>query len=221
MGRGESHLCGRCRRGIVPAVRAVALPRTARPDAPPPHVTQAFFILPFEGPSRALVHALKYGRRVSAARALVELSAPALESLPLGGVDLVVPIPLHRVRHRERGFNQAALLATELGGRAGVPVLGGLLRTRATVDQTHLPRDGRLANVRGAFVGVHDLVEGARVLLVDDVVTTGATLSEAASELRRVGAESVVCLAVAGREAAQPVPGSASRRTKLRSSETG
>lgn len=124
----------------------------------------------------------------------------------------MVPIPLHPVRRRERGFNQAALLADALSRRADVPVGRGLRRVRATVAQTRLPREGRLANVRGAFAGIPEIVEGSRVLLLDDVVTTGATLGEGATELRRAGAFSVLAFAVTGRA---PVP------ARPRAPETG
>jgi ComF family protein len=181
----------------------------------------AFYALPFNGPARALVHALKYGRRVSAARALVDLAGPALESLPLAGLDVVVPVPLHPTRRRERGFNQAALLAAALSERTGAPMVRGLRRVRPTVDQVRLPRGGRLTNVRGAFAGARGGVEGARVLLVDDVVTTGATLGEGVAELRRAGAASVVCLAVAGRGEAPRSPARRGRNAPSGRPETG
>jgi ComF family protein len=189
----------------------MALPEVGRRGAPGPAAERAFYALPFEGPARALVHALKYERRTSAARALVALSAPALDSLPLVDVEVMIPVPLHPLRRRERGFNQALLLAVALRERTGIPVADGLRRVRPTIDQTDLSREGRLANVRGAFAGCRRVVEGARVLLVDDVVTTGATFAEGVAELRRAGALSVACLAVTGRDDGSGPGGRAAR----------
>jgi ComF family protein len=181
----------------VPRSHAVRLPVFVSEAGLSPVPT--YYLLPFEGPSRALIHALKYERRTSTAGILVALMAPALADLPVSAVDVVVPVPLHAVRRRERGFNQAELLAEELARKLGVPTRKGLRRTRPTANQADLPREARMSNVSGAFVAEHRAVRGERVLLLDDVVTTGATLSEAAAALRRAGSGPVVCLAVAGR----------------------
>jgi ComF family protein len=162
-------------------------------------VLQAYCLLHFEGAPRALIHALKYGRRTSAASALVRAVLPGLGELPLRGVDVVVPVPLHAVRLRERGFNQAALLAAGIAGALGRPVRNGLRRTRATREQTGLARAERLSNVADAFAPEPVSLRAARVLLVDDVVTTGATLGAAADALAATGVESIFCLALAGR----------------------
>jgi ComF family protein len=146
-----------------------------------------------------MIHALKYGRRTSVAPALIRAVEPALRELPLAGVEAVVAVPLHAVRLRERGFNQAALLARELGRALGRPIQDGLTRMRATPEQTGLTRARRLSNVEAAFAAEPCRFAGARLLLLDDVVTTGATLLAASAALERAGAESVVCVAVAGR----------------------
>lgn len=119
----------------------------------------------------------------------------------LGGVDCAVAVPLHPRRHRARGFNQAAELAAQLG----IPVVGALRRARATAPQTELPASRRRVNVRGAFAPARRFgvrsggagVEGACVLLVDDVTTTGATLDACARVLRRAGAREVRALTLA------------------------
>jgi ComF family protein len=193
----ERHVCARCRGTVASGPRSTPLPIRSDPAAPAG--TRATFLLGYGTTVRALVHALKYGRRVSVARTLAELAEPALGAIAFEPFDSVVPVPLHAVRLRERGFNQAALLAAELVAGSGVSIVEGLSRVRATADQTHLPRGERIANVRRAFRGVGRLVEGDSILLIDDVVTTGSTLGEAAAELWRVGARKVVCLAVAGR----------------------
>ena len=110
-----------------------------------------------------------------------------------------MPVPLHPRRLRTRGYNQAALLSKFLGSRAGIPVAYELLtRARETRPQTRLSREQRLANVRGAFlVADAEAVSGRRILLVDDVFTTGTTLDECALALKRAGAARIAALTVA------------------------
>jgi ComF family protein len=199
LGRGERHLCPACWREVRPAAYAVELPGTVPEGRRHVVERRAFFLLAFDGAPRALIHALKYGRRTSVAASLVRAVLPALAQLPLSGLEIVVPVPLHAVRLRERGFNQAALLAEEVGRALGQPVRSGLRRTRATREQTGLTRARRLGNVAAAFAADPDRFRGSHVLLLDDVVTTGATLGAAAAALVRAGAESVVCVALAGR----------------------
>ena len=115
------------------------------------------------------------------------------------GVDLVVPVPLHALRARERGYNQAAVLARELGRLQSVEVDGGVLKkVRNAPPQTSLERAGRLANVRGAYrVARPDRVRGRTLMLVDDVCTTGSTLRECAAVLTAAGAKEVRAITVA------------------------
>ena len=156
-------------------------------------ISSARAIGAYEGSLRAILHALKYGKRPSIARPLARLMADAAGDL-LPGVDLVVPVPLHRRRRRARGFNQAEELARHLGPR-WQPVLR---RTRATPSQTDLPAADRHANVRNAFALRRRAdVAGLTVLLVDDVSTTGATLQACARALRLAGAREVRALTAA------------------------
>jgi competence protein ComFC len=115
------------------------------------------------------------------------------------GIDLVVPVPLHRKRRRERGFNQSEIIAGEIGRRSGTPVNPGALRkTRPTPPQTSLEREERVENVRDAYArGRKCAVSGRVVLLIDDVFTTGSTLGECARVMRREGAAEVRALTVA------------------------
>lgn len=106
-------------------------------------------------------------------------------------IDYIVAVPLHRHRLVERGFNQALQLAKVLGDFYDVPVLTSLKRVRSTKSQAKLSRSGRLENLKGAFVWKGESLAGARVLLVDDVVTTGSTLREAVGVLRDAGARDV------------------------------
>lgn len=211
-------LCPECRGSLVARLRAVRLPApTGAAGAPqescPPALTAgpiALFALTFDGPTRALVHALKYEGRAGCADELAAAVGPIAGRLAMGAVDAIVPVPLHPVRLRERGFNQAELIARRLAPFVGAPVEPAWLRrVRPTTTQTDLPRNERLANVRLAFEADGNLPAGKRALLVDDVVTTGATLATAAAALERVGA-ACACFAVAGtklvdREPARPL----------------
>lgn len=112
--------------------------------------------------------------------------------------DLIVPVPLHRVRLRERGFNQSLLLARAIQPAfAGVPIDESLQRIRPTRTQSALHRDERLHSLRGAFAVTGEACRDKRVLLIDDVVTTGGTICECARALKRAGAVSVEVFAAA------------------------
>ena len=148
----------------------------------------------YEGELRELIHLLKYdGMKPLAARLGDFLS----RALPLDeAFDAVVPVPLHWRRRFERGFNQAALLAERIAAKRGIPVRHALRRIRATRTQTGLTNAKRRENVRGAFRARRS-VEGLRILLIDDVMTTGATGSACAAVLKRAGAKSVTLLTAA------------------------
>jgi ComF family protein len=166
--------CARCRRG-------------------PHNLTRSLAIGDYDGPLRAVVHALKYDRRRSLARPLAALLARDGASV-LSGADIAVPVPLHRSRKRARGFNQAAEIARYLP----IPSMYMLKRVRPTVSQTDLPAAKRHANVRNAFAlrRRHD-VTGLVVVLVDDVSTTGATLESCARVLKAAGAREIRALTIA------------------------
>ena len=118
------------------------------------------------------------------------------ERLP-SGTDVLVPVPLHPRRERERGYNQAALLADVIGRSSGLDVARGLERTRPTLPQARLSGSERRSNILGAFSLGRDDVAGERVVLVDDVCTTAATLEECAGILRQAGAVRVSALVFA------------------------
>ncbi len=117
----------------------------------------------------------------------------------LGSIDLCLPVPLYRSRRWNRGFNQSELLAAELCRTSGIRLGKRVLaRVRATESQAGLSNRARFANVAGAFaVGKPQVVKGRRVLIIDDVMTTGATLAACAKTLKKAGATSVVALTVA------------------------
>jgi len=150
----------------------------------------------YAGPLRDAVQRFKFGRRPALARPLAALVLEqCAAAVPAHAV--LVPIPLARERERERGFNQAALVAERVARGLGAPLRERwLARTRATAPQTELDAVERRANVRGAFVA-STAAAGADVVLVDDVLTTGATAGECARALRAAGAASVGLLTVA------------------------
>jgi ComF family protein len=173
--------CGRCRRVRQPFALGASLG-------------------PYEGGLREAIHALKYrGRRRVATRLAEALLVEPRARAVLAGAEVLVPVPLHPRRRRERGFNQAELLAAAVGRRCGVPVAAGaLVRRKDTAPQAGLSAAARRLNVAGAFgVRRRARVAGRVVVLVDDVHTTGATALACARALREAGAREARLLAVA------------------------
>lgn len=152
------------------------------------------------GPVRDMVHRLKYARELWLARVLGGILAKGLRDERLDGMEFdgIVPVPLHPRRLREREFNQAALLASELSRASGIPVVEPIVRRRYTTTQTRLDRKGRRQNLRDAFILRKNAdVTDKTILLVDDVLTTGSTLDACAAVLLEAGAASVRALTVA------------------------
>jgi ComF family protein len=152
----------------------------------------------YDGTLREAIHALKYEHRYSVAAPLAALMWACGRGV-LYDADCVVPVPLHRKRERQRGFNQARELARWLGP----PMIDALIRVRHTSSQVDLPADRRRANVQNAFAiraarfGRAPVVDGLRVVLVDDVSTTGSTLESCAAVLLAAGAKDVSALTAA------------------------
>jgi ComF family protein len=152
----------------------------------------------YEGVLRRALQRLKYIGTARVAGALAELAAPSLRPLlAISGPASFVPVPVHIARQRERGYNQAALLATELARRSRLPVADVLVRPSPTTKQHRLDRAGRLRNLRGAFSLANDARPPPVVIVVDDILTTSATLEACASVLRAGGAEHVYGFAIA------------------------
>ena len=146
------------------------------------------------GVVRSLLHQFKYGHQIHLRHPVADWLAATLDDPRLRDrrFDLVVPVPLHPARKRERGFNQAELLAELLSARAGLTLKNALERIRYTTTQTAFDRAERMENLHNAFRLRKKLdVRGLRVLLIDDVLTTGSTLSECARVLKAGGALSV------------------------------
>jgi ComF family protein len=168
--------------------------------ADPPAYHRARAAVRFDEVSRALVHALKYGDRLDLAPMMGRWLANAGREL-LADADALVPVPLHWRRRWARRFNQSAVLAAAVSAASGVPLAAGALkRVKATAQQVGLSRSERAANVAGAFRVPPDgkaAVVGRRLVLVDDVLTSGATIEGSARALLRAGAANVDVLVFA------------------------
>jgi competence protein ComFC len=148
----------------------------------------------YTGPLRQAIHDFKYNDIRCLAGPLGKLMGEGWAKLVDGTPypDVIVPVPLHPSRQKQRGYNQAALLARELGAQQKCPVVEDILiRSKATAPQVDLDAQARRANVHGAFQCRNDSLAGKHVLLVDDVCTTGATLESACLALREAGSSSV------------------------------
>lgn len=168
--------------------------------ADPPVFARARAVCRFDGVARELVHRLKYGDRTELALTLGRMMAQAGREL-LVDADLVVPVPLHRTRLWSRRFNQAAALAVVVARQAQLPLApAALARVKRTRQQVGLTRPQRAENLQGAFRvpdAMRPQIEGRRILLVDDVLTTGSTANAAARALLRAGAREVDVLTFA------------------------
>jgi ComF family protein len=165
----------------------------------PAGLAQLEWCAAFGGPARACLHALKYDGERRLARPLGGLMARRWREVALGG-DWLVPVPVHAARKRDRGFDQAELLAEAVGAAIGLPVVPLLRRAARTAAQHALGRQARAGNVGHAFAvdpRRRQAVGGRWLVLVDDVVTTGATLSACAGTLLADGARAVSALTLA------------------------
>ena len=156
-----------------------------------------------DGTVREAIHSLKYRNLRAVAPILGQLLARYMESVTVPGA-VLVPVPLHKRRLRDRGYNQSELLAKEVGKRMCLPVMDALIiRTRNTPPQVSLSLEERMRNVEGSFACVGN-AQGQRFIVVDDVVTTGSTVSACAAVLKAGGAESAWGLALARQGPAPP-----------------
>ena len=197
-------VCRWCRaslRPLAPGCRRCALPRPGSPAGCGrcrdwPAALTAVAAVRYAGAAESIAHALKYRGWTHLAELCAAAMADALGDRA-AGLDVLVPVPLHAARLRERGFNQSALIAASLSARLGVPVQSALVRSRATRSQVGLGRAARRRNVEAAFDARAGIRAGSVVGLVDDVATSGATLAAAAEALAAAGAGSVVAVTFA------------------------
>jgi ComF family protein len=211
--RGAGHFCWDCRTRVEP-IRRPYCRLCGDPfegviehevvcdtcDAAAPHFVLARSGVRFRGPLREALHAFKYTRAAYLAPDLAPFLVAAAESWGRSVVaDAVTAVPLYPLRERERSYNQSVLLAAHLAAAWDIPLLDwALRRVRSTATQTTLTAAARARNVRGAFAAPHpELVAGRRLVLVDDIMTTGATVNECARVLCAAGAVSVHVATVA------------------------
>jgi len=182
----DAGICAAC----ADALRRMNLEQEERnriaPKKPPEGIAYVHAAYPYEGPVRQLVHRLKYD---CIRQAHVPLAGPMV-FLPSGEEEIIVPVPTDPVRRRLRGYNQAELLARYVGGQLGMEVVPALYRREKRRPQTGLSAAQRKENLHGCMAA-SSAVSGRRVLLIDDVYTTGATAQEAARALLEAGAVSV------------------------------
>jgi ComF family protein len=151
-----------------------------------------------EGPLRKALERLKYAAARRVAEPIARAAAPTLSQLvAMGGAATLVPVPIHPTRLRQRGYNQAGLIADALGGLLRIPVQELIVRSRETTKQHRLDRAARLRNLQDAFERAPGFSPAGPIILVDDILTTSATLEACAGVLRRTGSEDVYGFAIA------------------------
>lgn len=213
-GIGGGGLCRACWKALPLLDAEAACPACALPSSAPfcrscavalPPVSRTVAVARYEGVARRLVHALKFrGHDILVARAGALMASSALARGLEAGLDAIVPVPSSARRNRDRGYDPGALLAEEAARRLRRPMRRLLSRVREVPPQSSLPAAERRRNVRGAFTS-SPRARGLNILLVDDVMTTGATAFEAARTLRAAGASGVDLLVLARTPEAGPL----------------
>lgn len=191
--------CGRPHPGLAGFGMPGNYPCAACREKPNKHIRRIYGAARYEGAVESAVKLLKFSGRQPMAKPLGALIRDFAErELEVACYDLIVPVPLHKVRERDRGFNQSRLLARQaLPAFPHARLDESLRRIRPTRTQSRLKGKARHANVRGAFAVVGEALDGKIALLIDDVVTSAGTVTECAAALRRAGATAVDVLAVA------------------------
>ncbi len=157
--------------------------------------TLAAYIFVAESPLQSVIHAMKYNSMMKLGSHL----GTSLSYLVPNEIGVIVPVPLHRTRHAERGYNQAEIIAKAIASQTNTTVVPAIKRVRPTPSQTHLSVPERIENMRGAFALTRQASEmkGKHVLIVDDVMTTGSTLASVAEALDEAKPKSISTLVLA------------------------
>ena len=188
----QDGICPSCRMALLRLARQQEEREAKETEKLPEGIDYIHAAFVYEGPVRRLIHRLKY----ESVRAAAIPLARQMAYLPSGEEEIIVPVPTDRKRERQRGFNQSSLLAKHIAKELGMKMETALVRTKTRRPQTGLSAGERQENLVGCMAA-SDAVNGRRVLLVDDVYTTGATVCEAARALREAGARSVGVFAAA------------------------
>ncbi|MBI4394737.1 MAG: ComF family protein [Candidatus Omnitrophica bacterium] len=168
-----------------------------------PYYDRGFALVPYEEPVKSIFHQIKFGKKLWLLKIFTKILHRFSKSIDLKNYELIVPVPLDRSRRRERGFNQAYVIAQMLKRSAQTSSIqiSELLRKRRTLPQSQLRREERLSHLKGAFsLRKREGANGRQILLVDDIVTTGSTINECAKTLKENGAERVDFFAIARSE---------------------
>jgi ComF family protein len=206
----SAEICRKCRSDLIPLGGRMCA-KCGNPsagDAPCPYCIAAEFhfdsaasLYFYEEPLRDAILDFKYHRAERKGKALAALFAEGYGSpaVDFKGYDMVVPVPLTQLKMRRRSYNQSEVLAQAVADASGVPLVPyALVKKRETKSQTGFDLRGRMVNVEGSFsVPDQGIVRGKRILLVDDIITTGATASECAKALKEAGARKVVAVSLA------------------------
>ncbi|UCF64300.1 MAG: ComF family protein [bacterium] len=192
-------ICGKCLQSLTPVpdsyTRQEVLSRLS-----PCYLEELFCAFQFDDLVQSIIHEIKYRKAPKLARQLAsQARSYIIANVPWLEKDPVIPVPLFRLREKERGFNQSRAISEGVFAGSENPVYDDILfRSRPTQSQTELHRDERLQNISGAFTLKHpERVKNKNLILVDDVVTTGATLNECARILKEAGAEKIWGLTLA------------------------
>lgn len=188
----EDGLCPACSKALLRLAALQEEREDGNREPLPDGIDRMHAAFVYEGPVRKLVHRLKY----ESVRAAAVPMARQMAYLSSGEEEVIVPVPTDPKREKKRGFNQSALLAQHIAGELGMPMENALVRVQERRPQTGLSAGQRRENLVGCMAA-DDAVNGKRILLVDDVITTGATVCEAARALRQAGAKGVSVFAAA------------------------
>ncbi len=181
----ETYICKSCHAELTPLDTRYI--KALKDEIKPHHFDDLFIVYEFDSIFQSLIHLLKYQRFLG----ISELFADALCTKIQNQYDGVSAVPLNALRMRERGYNQSALIAEYFAGRSGIQFKPALIeRIKNTPSQTKLNREQRIKNMQDAFICRQNL-NGQRILLLDDVITTGSTLNACASVLKTAGAKQV------------------------------
>lgn len=183
------YICERCYRKMQFHTHPIVI------DLPKPSIDQLWACTTYTSTGRDFIHVYKFGEAFALAPIIGKLMA---KHVPQINANFLTCVPLHRSRQRDRGFNQAQLLAKQISKHWQVPYLDTLVRTKATTPQAQLDRKQRLQHLKNAFTfRSSQKISGKTVLLVDDVATTATTLNECAKVLKQQGAKTVIGLVFA------------------------